>query len=243
MINFFRKIRKQMADDNKPMKYMRYAIGEIILVVIGILIALQINNYNIEQKNEIKEHMLLAEMVVNLKDDLKDINWKIDYTKKKILSNNAVLSHLTSDSSMTDSLSFHYSNIYGYYGFDSNTSAYENIKSVGFDLIKVDSLRRQITELYEIDYSQLKQTMEVWDQRHQNDKILPQVTANILHYKIWSSAQPQNIENLRTNNQFIEIIKFNIVAKELIVYYLGNVKRNVIELKSGIEHYLEIESR
>jgi hypothetical protein len=44
MIPIFRKIRKKMADDNKPMKYMRYAIGEIALVVIGILIALQINN-------------------------------------------------------------------------------------------------------------------------------------------------------------------------------------------------------
>ncbi len=54
MIPFFRKIRKKMADDNKPLKYMRYAIGEIVLVVIGILIALQINtwnnNYNLPKK-------------------------------------------------------------------------------------------------------------------------------------------------------------------------------------------------
>ncbi len=50
MIPLFRKIRKKMADDNKPMKYARYAIGEIILVVIGILIALQINNWNEERK-------------------------------------------------------------------------------------------------------------------------------------------------------------------------------------------------
>jgi len=49
MIPFFRKIRKKMADDNRPLKYMRYAIGEIILVVIGILIALQINNWNQER--------------------------------------------------------------------------------------------------------------------------------------------------------------------------------------------------
>ena len=42
MINFFKKIRKKMADDNRPLKYARCAIGEIILVVIGILIALQI---------------------------------------------------------------------------------------------------------------------------------------------------------------------------------------------------------
>ena len=46
MINFFRKISKQLADDNKPLKYLRYAIGEILLVVIGILIALQINAWN-----------------------------------------------------------------------------------------------------------------------------------------------------------------------------------------------------
>jgi hypothetical protein len=43
MIPFFRRIRKKMADDNKPVKYMRYAFGEILLVVIGILIVLQIN--------------------------------------------------------------------------------------------------------------------------------------------------------------------------------------------------------
>ncbi|MCO4821834.1 MAG: hypothetical protein KC469_07185 [Flavobacteriaceae bacterium] len=51
MIPFFRKIRKRFADDNKPMKYARYAIGEIVLVVIGILIALQINNWNESRKD------------------------------------------------------------------------------------------------------------------------------------------------------------------------------------------------
>lgn len=50
MIPIYRKLRKKMADDNKPMKYMRYAIGEILLVVIGILIALQINTWNEERK-------------------------------------------------------------------------------------------------------------------------------------------------------------------------------------------------
>ena len=55
MVNFFRKIRKKMADDNKPIKYARYAIGEIVLVVIGILIALQINNWNEERKGRINQ--------------------------------------------------------------------------------------------------------------------------------------------------------------------------------------------
>ena len=55
MINFFRKIRKKLADDNKPLKYVHYAIGEIVLVVIGISIALQINNWNEERKLAIVE--------------------------------------------------------------------------------------------------------------------------------------------------------------------------------------------
>ena len=54
MINFFRRIRKKLADDNEPLKYMRYAIGEIVLVVIGILIALQINNWN-QERIQVKE--------------------------------------------------------------------------------------------------------------------------------------------------------------------------------------------
>jgi hypothetical protein len=53
MIKFFRKIRYGLMNQNKTTKYLKYAIGEIVLVVIGILIALQINNWN-EVQNEKK---------------------------------------------------------------------------------------------------------------------------------------------------------------------------------------------
>ena len=71
MIPFFRKIRKKMADDNRPLKYMRYAIGEIVLVVIGILIALQINNWNEEKNNAAQVNKHLATLRLNLQDDVK----------------------------------------------------------------------------------------------------------------------------------------------------------------------------
>ena len=66
MINFFRKIRKQLADDNQFFKYSRYAIGEIILVVIGILIALQVNNWNEFQKDREIEKKALLNLVENM---------------------------------------------------------------------------------------------------------------------------------------------------------------------------------
>ena len=87
MIPFFRKIRKKMADDNRPLKYMRYAIGEIVLVVIGILIALQINTWNEGRKTRIITH----EYLNNIKNDLladslnyKDIRDREAYWKKRI---------------------------------------------------------------------------------------------------------------------------------------------------------------
>ena len=83
MINFFRRIRKKMADDNRPLKYMRYAIGEIVLVVIGILIALQINNWNEERKDKEKTSRLLKEAHKELVYNIKQSSSVIDYYRKK----------------------------------------------------------------------------------------------------------------------------------------------------------------
>ena len=83
MINFFRKIRKQLADDNKPLKYMRYAVGEIVLVVIGILIALSINNWNEGNKELFEENKLIENLRQEFQNNLKNI----DTANKELDSN------------------------------------------------------------------------------------------------------------------------------------------------------------
>ena len=59
MIKFFRKIRQNLLTENKTGKYFKYAIGEIVLVMIGILLALQVSNWNQERKDRISERKLL----------------------------------------------------------------------------------------------------------------------------------------------------------------------------------------
>ena len=66
---FFRKIRKKMADDNRPLKYMRYAIGEIVLVVIGILIALSINNWNENRKQKLNDIKFISNLLYEIELD------------------------------------------------------------------------------------------------------------------------------------------------------------------------------
>jgi len=83
MIPFFRKIRKKMADDNKPIKYMRYAIGEIALVVIGILIALQLNNWNEQSKigKSINSNLVI------LKQNLLEDQTQLENLKQSMITN------------------------------------------------------------------------------------------------------------------------------------------------------------
>jgi len=69
MIKFFRHIRQKLLEENRFSKYLLYAIGEIILVVIGILIALQLNTWNEKRQNEAYEREILLLINQNLKND------------------------------------------------------------------------------------------------------------------------------------------------------------------------------
>ena len=74
MIKVFHKIREKMLNQGKIGSYLKYAIGEIILVVIGILIALQVNNWNEERKNQQQLYSIYSAIEDDLRMDIKDIN-------------------------------------------------------------------------------------------------------------------------------------------------------------------------
>jgi hypothetical protein len=86
MIKFFRKIRQKMLTENKFSKYLLYAIGEIVLVVIGILIALQVNNWNqnINSKNELTQ--IVKEVRNDLNKDIEFLTMMIKISEETIYS-------------------------------------------------------------------------------------------------------------------------------------------------------------
>lgn len=77
MIKLFRHIRQNLIMENKTGKYFKYAIGEIILVVIGILIALQINNWNEQRKDRLKEQVILKQLKEDYLSNLRQLEEKM----------------------------------------------------------------------------------------------------------------------------------------------------------------------
>jgi len=84
MIKFFRKIRQNMIKENKASKYLLYAIGEIMLVMIGILLALQVNNWNESRKQQLSETEIISGIKNDLTQDKEYINLIINTAANKI---------------------------------------------------------------------------------------------------------------------------------------------------------------
>lgn len=131
-------------EQNKTGKYLKYAIGEIILVVIGILIALQINNWN-EKSNEIKqEQIILKQLKEDYKSNLAQLENKIEMRHKIIAQSLDILNIASKSSNISsDSLSIQFATLFMDPTFDPIDINLENTGDIR--LIRNDSLKRLLS--------------------------------------------------------------------------------------------------
>lgn len=133
MIPIFRKIRKKMADDNRPLKYFRYALGEIVLVVIGILIALQVNNWNEVRKQKAQVGSYTRAMISDLKEDIKQVRHIKFQAEKSYIGLDSLINYCRylDIEDMSNLELFLLSSGDGYKPYSWNRASFEEIKSSG----------------------------------------------------------------------------------------------------------------
>lgn len=238
MIRFFRRIRQKLWSENRLPKYFLYAIGEILLVVIGILIALQINNNNETRKLKQKEIILLTELKSNLQEDMVDLEYNINNNKIRLQSNKVIRSAIQQRIPFNDSLKFHFGNIMGNFQLTENTAAWENLKSIGLDLISNDSLRSNLSNLYSTRYKYLENLEKGADDNYQWEYLYPQVLKHISMDELWVSGEPNNYEELLVDNDFIEVLKMNVTFRNMMQGQYENVYRAVDSLLQQIDKHL-----
>ena len=245
MINFFRKIRQRLLTENKTGKYLKYGIGEIVLVVVGILIALQINNWNEDRKSKILEKATIKELAIALNEDLKDIDINIKNHKITLTSQKLVVNWLNSELPYSDSLcyNFGWSNYFSF--FISDNAAFETLKTKGLSLISNDSLRTSITHLYGYDYNNYNhyevvytefamRMINVVNSRYFSDSPFPllQLGSPLLDF---GCMRPNNINEIKEASDYEYHLK---TCRNLNIIFIGKMestRNNLIKLIDMLE--------
>jgi hypothetical protein len=239
MIKFFRKIRLDLIGKNKIGKYFKYALGEIFLVVIGILIALQLNNWNTNTKASIEELELLTEMKQNLESDLRDCIWNINKNQDLLESNLSVLNHLEAQTPLDDSLRSHYGNLLGTTTQLRNMAAYDHLKSKGMNLIRNNSLRQWITVVYSARYYYIEKKELQYDNMIQLNHVIPELNGKIIIDDVSKKGYPINLEDLYDDYALKGTLRTNANVKEFMVNAYKNLEDDIQDLIDQIEAELK----
>ena len=167
MIKLFRKIRQNLLTENKFSKYLMYAIGEILLVVIGILIALSINNWNQTRLNAATEKKILEEIKNDLIETLEDVNDDLEDHNEMLSSTIKSMQYLQQNEVHIDTLTKTLVRSFSDTRTYAKSGGIEYLKSKGLAIIKSDSLRKAITDLYELSIARLYESAEEYDNKRE----------------------------------------------------------------------------
>ena len=223
MIKFFRKIRQQLLIENKFSKYLLYGLGEIVLVVIGILIALSINNWNKRNQLSNQEYKLVLELKNDLTETQNELIEDSNTLSKIIQKSDSIITYLNKiepeefDLNLygPDKITWALFNVKLY----PRTIAYENLKSLSIQLVSNDSIRFYITDIF--------------------DKRLPRIIiwegAAIDSKTNLYNALEQNLTTMKSDNyDYYTLVPFTFTrdSKKLFVNRLAILQNDRITLNS-----------
>jgi hypothetical protein len=149
VINFFRRIRQKLLTEKKFSRYLLYAFGEIVLVVIGILIALQINNWNESRKIRAQEITQLKNFQEDLSLDIPDITFNLTYHRLFLKSEEDLLHYMLSPNLIPEK-PIKYENALGLsLLLILHESAFNNLRSTGPGVMSNEKLKKEISNHYD----------------------------------------------------------------------------------------------
>ena len=150
MIKFFRKIRYNLMETGKTTKYFKYAIGEIILVMIGILLALQVNNWNTQRLNRQTEHDYYCQFVVDFESDKAELLERLKAADQRKKTANQLLLDLEAQTKTKEELILDFFFVQRSDAFIPSKATITDLTSSGkLSLIRDKTLRTQILSFYE----------------------------------------------------------------------------------------------
>ena len=235
-------------DTGKTSKYFKYAIGEIVLVVIGILIALSINKWNEQKKLKIQEAEVLTEIISDINVNINKFNETINGKNRlgninnTLRSLNIIIEHLKSTEAYHDSLDAHFGIMtlsLNYINY--KTSGYESLSSIGLDLIRDAKIRSEIGEFYTTSII-IPKDVSLGIVEDFNNYMLDYMRKEFIinddpASKIYT-LHPRNYNALRDKGEFLESLKIYFSSFLNYKHEINSAKEASNTLKTNIETYL-----
>ena len=243
MIKFFRKIRQRLLTESKFGKYLLYAIGEIVLVVIGILIALQINNMNDEKKAHIYEKKMLIEIRKALINDVDFFNNhlignRLQRTKR---ASQFFENYLVTDSINRDSINYYFKGLTTGIQITNNRGPFEALKSTGIDRIINDTLRNKIIDLYEFKLPRstglITQYLKEFttNSQIQEDQLRADLQIDIQDGKVSYIYDRMKDIDLKTNQTFITLLAWASIGSKRMIGMINAITAEMEDLIKEID--------
>jgi hypothetical protein len=226
-----------MINENKTKKYILYAVGEILLVVIGILIALSINNWNDTRKDRISEKELYKSLINSLESDLEDVRSKTMILDSAIIAQRIFITESLSEIKFKFTeeeimrMIWQVSNTS--YSFVPNTSLYSKIsQNQQIDLIQSNSLQKKVIDLFEVHYWEYKD-LDTTLERLAQEGLISNFFGDIAHLVI---------KNQQETDDTVRQKQFDQLNKECRkIYFLsGTVQKSMLNCENKIETLLPL---
>lgn len=217
-------------------RYLLYALGEIFLVVIGILIALQINNWNQDRIETRKEIFHLQNILTSLQNDLENqILPCIEKTEQQISGFDLLRTGFyENDNISNDSIRQLFFQFLGQWDLVLNTVAFENLKSSGMDILSSDSIKIKLLTLYGKDYEYIKDLQSQYDKVHY-DNVTKLLSNNLID--MWEELSDEDKQILKNDKQLYLGMKSD--AHYSLPNYLNELKLIKLMSKELIENIRE----
>jgi hypothetical protein len=235
MIHFFRNIRRSLLAEGRIGKYIPYAIGEIFLVVVGILIAIQINNWNESRKQKIAEKEVLRDIVIGIEDNIGYLNFSINYNQTGIESGELILNHLDNNYPYHDSLDMHFSQAFGYSSPFIRNPGYESLKSFGMNIVEDDSILQRLIFFH----SGWIETLVLRQEEYFANTVSPILTPLFETVAMRTEMKPFDYEEVRASKEFRSVLNSSIAHKKDLNKWAEISRQDIEDLKNYINGRIE----
>ncbi len=187
----------------------RYALGEVALIAVGVLIALAASDWQSDRAARGSEKILLDQISASLNQDRRYLEFWCEGIQKKESNFSALIAHLSAGKPYDESLDSLFGSVYGFGAVPPNKAAYESLKSQGMDLVSDYALRQEIAVVYEKTYWLIDNSVTL-SRETILDLFRPYYLSNFSGIRFDQNATPRDYDKILADQEYLNLLEYRL---------------------------------